>query len=535
MRRVIVLITLLILAVGSPAAAQTGEPFTARDGKPIGRSSELNGPNGVYVGPDGNVYAASVIGDEITVHDPRTGEILDRIGPERGVNGPDDLFITDDGTIYWTEILGGNVGMLKPDGSFRTQFVGAGVNPITMSDDGRLFVARDFLGDGLYELDPELLAPPQVLIPGLVGFNGMDFGPDGLLYGPLFFGQSIARIDVDAAVPAPEIVATGFRIPAAVAFNSAGELHAVDFAEGQVLKVDIDTGISEILADIEGVLDNLAFDQHDRLFTTAFGDGQILALNPGNELRALDSPGFIAPGGVAVDDDGVVWTADFFSLRGHGPSRNPATSFYDRFDPPFAGVASTNTVSVDGENLITTGWFSNAVQLIDPDSGAVLEDIRTLAVPVNAVRHDGAIAVAQAGAGNVVDAATQSEIVGGLGLPLGLASDDEMLYVSDWALGQIWAVPSSGSPTVLADGLLQPEGLALDDDRLLVAEQGGDRIAAVDLGSGQVTTVIEGLDLGSRVVPASLPYGIFNGVAVTPDGSIVVSEDGSNTVRLFRR
>ena len=55
----------------------------------------------------------------------------------------------------------GNVGMLRPDGSFRTQFVGPGVNPIELSDDGRLFVARDFLGDGLYELDPDLIAPPR--------------------------------------------------------------------------------------------------------------------------------------------------------------------------------------------------------------------------------------------------------------------------------------------------------------------------------------------------------------------------------------
>ncbi len=524
----------VVMSFASPVDAHRGGPVTPEAGKPIGRSSVLNGPNGVYVGPDGNVYVASVLGDEITVHDPLSGKVLDRIGPERGVHGPDDLVIAPDGTIYWTEILGGNVGMLRPDGTFRTQFVGPGVNPITLSDDGRLFVALDFLGDGLYELDPDLIDPPRVIIADLVGFNGMDFGPDGLLYGPLFFGGAIARIDVDAASPTPEIVATGFRVPGAVAFNPAGELHAVDFAEGQVIKVDVVSGELEILADIEGVLDNLAFDAQGRLFTTAFGDGQLLKLTPGGHLLALTKAGLIAPGGVAVDGDGKLWVGDFFSLRGFGPSRNPETSYYDRFDAPGTGTATANTVSVDGDVLITTGWFTNSVQVVDPDSGAIITDIRTLLTPTNAIRHRGVLAVAQGGGGNVIDADTGAELLGGLGFPLGLASDGETMYVSDYATGTVWAVPAGGPAVALAEGLSSPEGLAIDGGRLLVVEEGHDQVSAIDLGTGEVTAVVTDLDLGSRVVPGALPNGIFNGVAVGPDGSIYVSDDGANAVYEFR-
>lgn len=536
MRSVMIATLALALLATTPAAArQRSEPFDAEKARTVGRSSVLNGPNGIYVGPDGNVYAASVLGDEITVHDPRNGKILDRIGPERGVHGPDDLVIAPDGTIYWTELIGGNVGMLKPDGTFKTQFVGPGVNPITLSDDGRLFVARDFLGNGLYELDPNLEAPPEVIIPDLFGFNGMDFGPDGLLYGPLFFGGAIARIDVDAAMPSPEVVATGFRVPAAVAFNSAGDLHAVDFAEGQVLRVDVATGKSEVLADIDGVLDNLAFDSQDRLYTTAFADGQLLTLNPGGQLRALNKAGLIGPGGVAAGPDGNVWVADFFSLREFGPSVHPATSFYDRFDPPGAGVASANTVSTDGSNLITSGWFSNSVQIVDANSDAIVEDIRTLAAPLNAIRHGDTLVAAQGGAGNVVDAHDPSTVlIGGLGLPLGLTSDGDTLYVSDWALGNVWSVSAAGTD-LLAGGLAQPEGLALDGDRLLVVEEGNDRVVGIDLDTGSVEVVVEGLQLGSRVIPGAFPYGIFNGIAVGENGSIYVSEDVTNTVLEFKR
>ncbi len=71
-----------------PPPTEPGEPFDAADGMVIGRTGTLNGLNGINVGPDGKVYNASVGGSEITVHDPETGEILDRIGQERESTDP---------------------------------------------------------------------------------------------------------------------------------------------------------------------------------------------------------------------------------------------------------------------------------------------------------------------------------------------------------------------------------------------------------------------------------------------------------------
>ncbi len=518
--------------------AQT-EPYPAAEGEPIWQSSVLNSANGVYVGPDGNVYAASVFGDEITVQDPDTGEVLDRIGPERGVHGPDDVFVTDDGTVYWTEILGGNVGMLKPDGSFTVQQIGPGVNPITMSDDGRLFVARVFMGDGLYELDPELVEPPQVVIEDIVSLNGMDFGPDGMLYGPLQFGGGVVRIDVDAEEPTAEFVVEGLRVPTSVKFDSSGTLHALDLAEGQVLRVDLDSGEREVLIDIEGTLDNMAFDADDRLFAVASAEGQVWRRDPDGELTAINEPGFTAPAGVAVTDDGTLWAVgDLFVLRSYDESGQPETAFYDRFDPPGSVPATGFTVAADGSDLITTSWFGNYVQVFDPATNEVKEDIRTLAAPTNAIRHGERLVASQGGlpeGNNVVDAATGEELLGGLALPLGLASDGQTLYVADWAQGTVFAVPADGEPTTLATELAGPEGLALDGDRLLVVEQGLGQVTAIDLDSGAKSVVIEGLALGDRVIPGAFPHGNFNGVAVGPDGSIYVSVDGDNSVLRFAR
>ena len=540
MRRLLTMLGAAALVLAAiPAIAAETAPTDYDLWREVGQPSVLKGPNGIFVHPNGNVYGASVVGNEITVQDPDTGEILDRIGPERGVNGPDDVTIAPDGTMYWTEILTGYVGMLRPDGTWTHQFVAPGVNPITLSDDGRLFVALDFLGDGLYELDPELIDPPILLNPDIVGLNAFDFGPDGFLYGPLSNDGTAVRIDVDAAVPTPEVVASGFTFPTAAKFNSLGELYvgdlagSGDFGGGSVAKVDIATGDWETIAEIEGVIDNIAFSPDDRLFVAATASGQVLTMNRPGNLVGINQAGFTLPGGVAVTDDGTIWVADFWSLQGFDSPRGPSAQFYNRFDAPGDGPVWAFTAAPDGNNVIITDWFSNAVQIIDPTDGTILEDIRTVPVPANAIRHGDTLVAAAIGLGAVVDANTGDTLIDGLFLPRGLASDGDILYVGDWATGLIWAVSDAGT-SVVADGLVTPEGLALDGDRLLVVEEQLGQVTAIDLGTGDKTVIIDGLELGYVMAPGGLPTGAFNGIAVTPRGSIIIPEDIPNTVTQYR-
>ncbi len=511
------------------------EPFDVSLATLVGNPSDTNSLNGVSVSPlDGNVYIASVSGNEITVHDPETGEILDRIGPERGVNGPDDVYVTDDGTVYWTDLLQGNVGMLTPDGEFKTQLVAPGVNPITMSDDGRLFVGRIFLGDGLYELDPMLEAPPIPLDETLAGLNAFDFGPDGLLYAPSFFTGDVLRIDVDASPLAPEVVASGFGISSAVKFNSAGEAHVVNLRDGQVFKLDLEGGDHEMLLDIDGTIDNMSFDADDRLFVIAGNDNQIIRVDD-DGVTELTDLGIGLPGGVGVTPDGTVWLGELFVLRGYDADGAPTTSFYDSFAPPGTGFAGATTVSADGDNLVVTNTFNGSVQLMDPANGEILQDVRSVALPINAIRHDDRIVAAAAGGSNVVNVDDSEDVLlGELGLPTGLASDGTTLYVSDWATGNVWAVDEAG-PRVLAEGLAQPEGLAVDGNRLLVVETGAQQVTAIDLATGETAPVITGLDFSATPVQGFLPNGALSGVAVGPDGAIYVSDDGTNSLYRFER
>ena len=125
---VVLLLAALILSACQPVM---GPPTV------LVKGAHIRSPNGIKVGPDGNLYVASMNERAILVIDPDTGEILKRLGPEAGVHGPDDLAVGPDGSIYWTDFFKGTVGRLAPDGSMSSQMVAPGVNPIVFSPDGR--------------------------------------------------------------------------------------------------------------------------------------------------------------------------------------------------------------------------------------------------------------------------------------------------------------------------------------------------------------------------------------------------------------
>ena len=61
----------------------------------------------------------------------------------------------------------GEIGSISPSGEKSTiAQLAPGVNAITMSDDGRLFVTRVIVGDQLYEIDPTGAAAPRLIAEG---------------------------------------------------------------------------------------------------------------------------------------------------------------------------------------------------------------------------------------------------------------------------------------------------------------------------------------------------------------------------------
>jgi sugar lactone lactonase YvrE len=497
------------------------------------------------------LYIASVMGREIVVMDPKSGRILDRLGTDLGVEGPDDLTFGPDGSLYWTSIMTGEVGRLTPGGVLSKQFVAPGVNPITFSDNGRLFVALDFLGDGLYELDPNLTAGPWPIIeatpsdPYPLGFlNGMDWGPDGLLYGPLWIPNLVVRIDVDLKMIVG-VVAGGLSNPAAVKFDSQGNLHVAEQMSGEVSRLDLITGDKMVIATGLQGLDNLAFDSRDRLFVSHAGDGSIHQVLPSGQLRTVSKGGMIAPGGVAVmphpHGGESVFVADLWTLREfNGQTGRPG--IVERHDLTVPGdITSPLTVSSFGKNLVLSSWFGDVVQIWDPEM-RVLEGEGAFMYPLNAIQFQSNIVVAELGTGSVIQwdpdtngRVTLADSTDGIFVPAGLAATDGNLWVSDWATGVVWQILSPHVLFPVATGLAAPEGLAVDQDgNLLVVEAGAGRLSRIDPLTGVVSKVVDGLELGAEAIPGLIPTWIFNGVAVGPSGYIYVTGDIANVLYRFK-
>jgi len=532
MRWIVYLLLPAFLVLATANADAQGGPKVLVTGSPI------HGANGVTFDASDGLYIASAAGREIIAMDPETGEILDRLGPEVGVESPDDLTFGPDGSLYWTALLAGEVGRLSPDGVTTSQPVALGVNPITFSDDGRLFVALDFLGDALYELDPDLVDPPRLIAENLGFLNGMDWGPDGFLYGPIWTKGEVVRIDVDTG--ALTVVADGLGVPTAVKFDSQGRLYVGDHMRGEILRVDTETGSKEMIATGLPGLDNIAFDSHDRLFVANAQDGSILEVLPNGTTRTVSAGGMIAPIGVAVlphPDGESVFVADLYTLREFDGTTGEQRSIARGVIGIPGGITSPMTVSADGGNLVLSSWFGSAVQVWNPDTREVVEHL-DFAFPLNAVRFRGDLIVA--GLTSVVrvsaaDPEVRETLAEGLDTPAGLAATDDDLWVSEWGAGRVLQIVADGEalsePVPVATGLSFPEGLALTPGgSLLVVEAGAGRLSRIELATGEVSTIAEGLQLGAEGVPGFPGIWGFNGVAVGPSGTIYVTGDIGNVL-----
>ena len=529
--------------------------------KEIVSGAALHGANGIDVGPDGNLYVASVLGLEIVVMDKQNGKIIKRLGQEVGVKGPDDLVFGPDGSLYWTNILVGDVGRMTPDGVVTTQFVAPGVNPITFSPDGRLFVALDFLGDGLYELDPNLIEPPRPIIvatpenPFPLGFfNAFDFGTDGRLYGPLFAAGMVISVDVgdpgDPIITSPwtdgtiQVVAGGFENPASAKFDPDGILTVLD-QSGEVFKINTLTGEKTLfINNLDPGLDNMVFDTDGTLFMTNNDFGWVVEILKSGQLRTISGGGMIAPQGLAVltgsNNQDVVFEADQYYLRQFNGKTGQEGNNYRSLLVAESDLSliSPMNISADGENLVISSWFAGAVQVFDPQAGQVLENY-IMGAPIDAVGFKDDIVVSDLGLGGVVWASDHSMILpidnANVFAPGGLVTDGETVWMADWGTGIIWQIGFDGktpqAPIPIAFGLSFPEGLALDiDGSLIVVETGTSSLSRIDLSTGEVTKIVDGLELNKPGLEGYPPTWSFDGVAVGQSGDIYISGGGKNVI-----
>lgn len=522
----------IVLGNATGVSAQTYEVTKLVPG------SAFHGVHGLGVDKSGRLFAGSVAGAALYEVDRNNGTAKIAIPSPEGMS--DDIAFAPDGTMAWTAFLTGDLYSRKGDGPVKKLASGLpGINSLAYRKDGRLYATQVFLGDALYEIDVEGVKPPRKIMEKMGGLNGFEFGPDDMLYGPLWFKGQVARVDVDKAELS--VVADGFKIPAAVNFDSKGNLWVVDTALGQLVRVDPKTGAKKMVAQLKPSLDNLAIDDKDRIFVSNMADNGIQEVDPETGAAKQVIIGKLAlPGGIGVVSDGgkdTIYVADVFAYRtvdgATGEVSEPARMHADgvTLEYPMSATAK-------GDDVLLSSWFTGTVQLIDRKTGKTKEMLHGFKAPHDAVRlGDGSILVNELGSKSLVRVSGEhgkdrTAVIEGLEGPVGLAAGSaDTVYLTEAFAGQVSKVQTNGEKSVIAKDLKMPEGIAVaPDGKLIVAEVGAKRIIQIDPKDGTITEIAANLPIGLPAAPGGLPSNIPTGVGVGATGVIYFSSDLENAI-----
>jgi sugar lactone lactonase YvrE len=553
LRRVFASIVLMLAMAGGTSAQQApatpAPPPKEYNQQFLVPGSWFHGIHGLAFNKDDQLFAGSVVGQTIYRVQVDSGEV-DRVVTEPA-GMADDIAFADDGTMAWTAFLLGKVYIRRPNGKTIEVANGmGGPNSLAFGKDGRLFVSEVFIGDALYEIDiknadkPDFKSIPRAelrkIADKLGGLNGFEIHrDDGFLYGPLWFKGQVVKINVDTGVI--EVIADGFVIPAAANFDpqNRDNLYVVDTANGSVWSISLTSKARKLIATLKPGLDNLAFDSRGRLFVTIMTDNAIYLVDKQTgSFRPIVEGRLAIPTDLAVISEGGTETlhvADVFSYR---TVDGRSGAVHDVLRVHGDTHAYPLGISAGPRHILLTSWFSNTVEKVDRKTGRLVASLGDFAAPVDAIEAaDGTLYVAELATGNLVkvspDGKTRSVIAKDLRGPVAMAQGPaNVIYVTEIAAGAVTRFDlGSGARNVVIDGLSGPEGIDVGPDgTLFVAEVGQQRVVAVNPATGAKTVIASNLDIGLAPYPGGPPALVPTGVAAARSGAVYVSSDRRNAI-----
>ena len=518
------------MAPSRPTAWQAPEPLVA--------PSSFSGVHGLAVDGQGRLLAGSVVGNAIWQVDRQTGQATVFIGGPEGQ--ADDIAVGPKGELAWTNYL---MGMLRyrerDDAPMRVLAKDLpGLNSLDFDRrNGKLYASQVFLGDAVWEIDVAGVKPPRLIAKDVGGFNGFEVGPDGMLYGPLWFKGQVAKIDpADGKVT---VINAEFKIPAAANLDGKGNLWVVDTNVGELSKVELATGRKTVMKRLKPSIDNLAIAPDGTVYVANMADNSVEAFNPATgELRLLTGGKLAVPAGMKLGGDSL-WVADIFSFREVNVKTGVVRDVYrmqaSDMEYPFA-------VGLSSSRIALTSWFTGSVQVLDRSTQKTLVMVHGLKAPVDAIpMEDGSLLVIEIATGTLsrlsgADFKQKALVADGLAGPVQMVlGRDGAVYVTE-AAGKLTRINlADGSKTTVAADLALPEGLAQTPwGSFIVAETAARRLTEIDPAQGSRRSVAENLPIGLPAGPGMPPPYVPTGVAVSADGDIYFSADRNNAIYRVR-
>ena len=501
--------------------------------------SSFTGVHGLAVDAQGRLLAGSVVGNNLWEVDRTTGAAKVLIpGPE---GQADDIAIGPKGEMAWTSYL---QGILR----YRTSDTApirilakdlAGINSLAFDPrNGKLYASQVFLGDAMWEIDVAGVSPPRLIAKDMGGFNGFEVGPDGMIYGPLWFKGQVVKMD--PANGAITVINSEFKIPAAANLDGKGNRCVVDTRTGELCKVDLATGRKTVVKQLKPALDNLAIAPNGVIYVSNMADNSIESFNPATgELRLLTGGKLAVPGGMKLDGD-TLWVADLFAFRQVNVRSGDVK---DVFRMQASDMEYPFSVGVSAKQFALTSWFTGTVQVVvDRTTLKTSTMIHGLKAPMDALfMDDGSLVFNEIATGSITrasgkDFVDRKVIAQGLAGPVQMTMGrDGAIYVTEAAGNLVRVNLADGSKTVVADKLALPEGVAQTPwGSFIVAETAARRLVEINPADGSRRTVAENLPIGLEAGPGLPPPYVPTGVAVGADGIIYMSADRNNAIYRIR-
>ena len=500
--------------------------------------SSFTGVHGLAIDAKGRLLAGSVVGYSMWEVDRQTGAAKVLIPAPEGQ--ADDIAVGPKGELAWTNYLMGMVRYRENDTAPMKVLAKdlPGLNSLDFDrKNGKLYASQVFLGDALWELDVAGVKAPRLIVKDMGGFNGFEVGPDGMLYGPLWFKGQVVKID--PANGAITVINSEFKVPAAANLDGKGNLWVVDTRTGELCKVELASGRKTVVKQLKPALDNLAIAPDGTIYVSNMADNSIEAFNPATgELRTLTSGKLAVPAGLKLEGDSL-WVADVFGFRQVNVKSGDVKDIFrmqaSDMEYPFA-------VGVSAKLFALTSWFTGTVQLVDRATLKTVHMIHGLKAPFDALpMEDGSVVYAELATGSITQASgadyKDTKVVAtGLAGPVQMTlGRDGALYVTE-AAGKLTRIDlASGTKTEVASGLALPEGVAQTPwGTFIVAEAAAGRLTEIDPASGARRSVAENLPIGLAAGPGMPPPYVVTGVAVATDGTVYFSANKNNAVYRVR-
>jgi sugar lactone lactonase YvrE len=502
------------------------------------------GCNGAVIGLDGALYVVHTGDGSTSRIDLKTLKVTTFVAANGGVFISDDIAIDDHGNFFITgttplvaevyrvdkngiKTVIAKDGLLAPNGiryNFRT---------------GRLFTSECFQANRVFELDPNGVNPPKLLVPAntIAVPEGFDFDPytDDLIIPDMGTGK-ILRVHPDTG--AISTIAEGFASPIAL---KVGPDRMIYFPElgGAVYRLSLDGTKSEKLAQLPPGLDNLAITPEGHLYITSYWDATVykVATDGTGKYATLFPKGPNTIGGIIFKNGKVLISDEIMirTLEKHKYTPTKLNAWATSGMPLPLGLANG-----PGDWVFWPDCVDNAVAIGNPSTGefqAIAGGLnRPMAVLMN--ENGSKLYIAEYGGGQITELSLSNYstqvLTAGLEGPLALVIIGNTLYVAEAKVGRISKVDlASSKKEVFMTGLGKLGALADDGaGNLLALDDTSGKLFRIDPKNLKVSIIAEDLPT-ANVTIGSYPVVEFPyPMTVSPEGDIYIPTAGRGLIML---